>query len=69
MRKWSQMQAGSMLSAHLIAASLWLHSPSMTDGYLVKMIPVEGDCGEMLEFFMRWMCDVRRRLRSCFHVG
>ena len=35
---------GGSPSAHLVAASLWLHRLSMTEGNFVNTIPVEGVC-------------------------
>ena len=43
-----QMHEGVCWSAHWVAMSLWLHRLSMTEGYLVKTIDVEGDCNVML---------------------
>ena len=40
--KVEQMQVGVFCSAQSLAASLWLHKLSITDGYLVKTMDVDG---------------------------
>ena len=44
----SQAHFGVSPSAHLVAASLWLHKLSITEGNFVKTIPVEGVCNVVL---------------------
>ena len=46
--KAAQAHFGVSPSAHFVAASLWLHKLSMTDGNFVNTIPVDGVCKVVL---------------------
>ena len=64
-----QMHGGVFWSAHWVAMSLWLHRLSMTEGYLVKTIEVDGDCSVMLCGVMVCMWSTMRCRKRLFHSG
>ena len=65
----AQVQSGCSESAQRGAISLWLQRLSMTDGYLVKTMLVEGGWGEVLRGRILATCEVRIFFRFFSPIG